>query len=1179
MRLVNWRTLVASAASIALVACGDDVTVVTPPPNITLNPAQLTCTVGQQVAAGVTVTGGSNPTVSFAAGNNNIAVTGSGTAATVTCNTVGASSVTVTVTSGGQTFTSSIPVTISAAQSPVLSVSVSPNQATIAQGGTVQLTPVVVTAPGAPATATAVTFTSLQTNIATVDANGVVRGVAPGIATIRVVPTAAPNLVAVATITVQDASALIQSLSVQPSAVTLQTGTTQTVAANVTLSPNAPAGTSRGVTFTSSDTSVATVSATGVITARRNGTAVITVASQAAPTVTQTVAVTVRDPAPVRLTIQSVRVVNAQGNLVPADLNNVGGNLFVTLNLDPGDFNPDSVRIRLGNAITNCQRFNAELAEAYRQALTTGAADVQTIECQLNTSSFNATTGIADVLNGQQPLTAEVFFRPIGAAAGSQSQRAQIPLNLTVNNASGFFVNVTNTPSAQQAAVDADGQATGPQGVLWRAGAINVTVLPVNFTAVQSPGTQTFTVSLQDANGIVETRSATQDANAATFSITFPGASADVFNANGDPIGQRSLSGYTSPNAGVAPAFNPQGQYTGGGTLVVIGTQAGTSNTTILNAAGQPAGFNFAGGQFGNTVATPIFVDNQNPQPAVNFGNGLTGPPSANFAGTGTAFVGFINGAFNFQNSLTPQFLTVATNAASGVTGSNPDFGGVDRVTVQFFAGTSTNATTLAGGTAITTGAQLAPSTSNTANNLAVRMVDALGNRRDQRVASGVGGVPLTINATGTSVSGNNFLSFGVDISAPTIAQTAGFSTNTVTSNGAAQTFQFAGSDETGFGLNPILVTVSRTARAANGNAADVASDNSATASAPSTWCATAADAGGNLTFATTAGGTCAPIAVAGGITIPAGLNGQYTINAQARDQAGNISTTLTRIVLIDAKAPVAGGISLPQTLTGGQPSTFTVAASDNLELGSVAASIGYGGAINLRYPESTIGSAFDTNFPANNQALALTVPQFVRSVAFTNVAGTPGSPVVADQASAIVSDLANNTAVATVNIPRNNVAGTPQSFATGSTITNVITFTAAAFTGNNAPGNTITISGGATANQPTSATIQTVQTGTAGVFISPFQRIELYVNTGLGPNGAPTYRFIGTIPAGLVQDNPAAFPGQRVITSSFTLTSSTSPFIVAPQGGQNSYQVIAVGVSANGDALVVGPITVNVIP
>ena len=100
-----------------------------------------------------------------------------------------------------------------------------------------------------------------------------------------------------------------------------------------------------------------------------------------------------------------------------------------------------------------------------------------------------------------------------------------------------------------------------------------------------------------------------------------------------------------------------------------------------------------------------------------------------------------------------------------------------------------------------------------------------------------------------------------------------------------------------------------------------------------------------------------------------------------------------------------------------------------------------------------------------------------------------------------------------------------------------------------------------------------------AGTCISPFQRIELYGQTGTAPNGGPVYRFVGTVPAGLVQDNPQGFNGFRVVTSSFTLTSTTSPFITAPAAGQNSYTVIAVAVNANGDALVSQPIQINVQP
>jgi hypothetical protein len=70
---------------------------------------------------------------------------------------------------------------------------------------------------------------------------GVVRGVAPGIATIIARSVANANVQAAATITVVEASAFVQSLTAQPSTVALQTGSTQQIAANVTLAPGAPA--------------------------------------------------------------------------------------------------------------------------------------------------------------------------------------------------------------------------------------------------------------------------------------------------------------------------------------------------------------------------------------------------------------------------------------------------------------------------------------------------------------------------------------------------------------------------------------------------------------------------------------------------------------------------------------------------------------------------------------------------------------------------------------------------------------------------------------------------------------------------------------------------------------------------------------------------------------------------
>src|SRR5690242_8761173 len=102
MRLVNWRTLFAGAASIALAACGDDVTVVQPTPTLTLNPASVQCVQGQNTAVGVTVSGATGtPTVTFTSSGSAVTVTGSGTGATVNCAQVGSAVITVSVVANG----------------------------------------------------------------------------------------------------------------------------------------------------------------------------------------------------------------------------------------------------------------------------------------------------------------------------------------------------------------------------------------------------------------------------------------------------------------------------------------------------------------------------------------------------------------------------------------------------------------------------------------------------------------------------------------------------------------------------------------------------------------------------------------------------------------------------------------------------------------------------------------------------------------------------------------------------------------------------------------------------------------------------------------------------------------------------------------------------------------------
>ncbi len=152
----------------------------------------------------------------------------------------------------------------------VTGVSVSPTSATVGLGTTQQLNATI-----APANATNqnVTWTSSNTAVATVNSSGLVTAVATGTATITV-KTADGNKTATSAITV---SAIpVSSVAVSPTSASLYTGNAQQLTA--TVSPTN--ATNKNVTWSSSNTSVATVNSSGLVTAVAAGTATITATTQ-----------------------------------------------------------------------------------------------------------------------------------------------------------------------------------------------------------------------------------------------------------------------------------------------------------------------------------------------------------------------------------------------------------------------------------------------------------------------------------------------------------------------------------------------------------------------------------------------------------------------------------------------------------------------------------------------------------------------------------------------------------------------------------------------------------------------------------------------------------------------------------------------------------------------------------
>ena len=158
---------------------------------------------------------------------------------------------------------------------PVASVEVSPSAETIGVGGTLQLTAEGVDANGHPVAGAEFSWESSDAAIATVDASGLMTGVAEGVATITASSGSASGA---ATITVVNVTGPVVSVEVSPSAETIGVGgTLQLTAQGINESGNAVADV--GFSWQSGDAAIATVDASGLVTGVAEGVATITASS------------------------------------------------------------------------------------------------------------------------------------------------------------------------------------------------------------------------------------------------------------------------------------------------------------------------------------------------------------------------------------------------------------------------------------------------------------------------------------------------------------------------------------------------------------------------------------------------------------------------------------------------------------------------------------------------------------------------------------------------------------------------------------------------------------------------------------------------------------------------------------------------------------------------------------
>jgi uncharacterized protein YjdB len=206
--------------------------------------------------------------------------TNNGAAATVNSSGVVtgvvAGSATITAASSGKTGTSAITVTAGPPPAPVVTtVTVAPTSASVVAGATTTLQATVKDQNGNVMTGQAVTWSTNNAAVATVNSNGVVTGVAAGSATITATSSGKAGT---SNITVTAVAPVVTTVTVAPTSASVLVGATTTLQA-IVKDQNGNAMTGQTVTWSTNNGAAATVNSNGVVTGVAAGSATITATS------------------------------------------------------------------------------------------------------------------------------------------------------------------------------------------------------------------------------------------------------------------------------------------------------------------------------------------------------------------------------------------------------------------------------------------------------------------------------------------------------------------------------------------------------------------------------------------------------------------------------------------------------------------------------------------------------------------------------------------------------------------------------------------------------------------------------------------------------------------------------------------------------------------------------------
>ncbi|MHB0948488.1 MAG: beta strand repeat-containing protein, partial [Gemmatimonadaceae bacterium] len=310
----------------------------------------------------------------------------------------------------------------------------------------------------------------------------------------------------------------VREVNVTPSTAQIQVGGTQTFIANVIGGPDL---TNRNVTWSSSNTAIADISAAGVATGKAAGQTTIIATSSANGSVKGAAVLTVAAVTPASLSFFGVN--NQAGG--PATLNNAAGQLNIIANVDPGQSGLRSVQLIGVGCRTGAAGDTAVIATAPISG-STGSQTQQQVTLAFPTAAFNTTTGATTYTNGNCQLA----IRGLDAAGNIIAGTLASGPAVTLNNANSVYGTIIATKAAADAA-----------GLNWNDGDVTVQAFPVIYSrgttiSASTPGSVTLTVAGAGAVAPVNaTKALTAGANGG-FTATFTEAT-DLAGAQGNPMG------------------------------------------------------------------------------------------------------------------------------------------------------------------------------------------------------------------------------------------------------------------------------------------------------------------------------------------------------------------------------------------------------------------------------------------------------------------------------------------------------------------------------------------------------------------------------------------------------------------------------------------------------------------